>query len=201
MIGILDYGLGNVKAFAHIYASLSIDYLIIDTPLKLNEISHLIIPGVGSFDWAINLLESSGFRSPLDDIILNNSVPVLGVCIGMQIMSNTSEEGNSQGLGWIPGSVISMRNSVTKDLILPHMGWNTLESTSHPLFDGIEHPSFYFLHSYQYQPDNPLHSIATVSYASNFCAAIALNNIFGVQFHPEKSHLNGVKLLKNFASY
>ena len=201
MIGILDYGLGNVKAFANIYSSLNIDFLIVDSPSLLYDASHLIIPGVGSFDWAMNLLHNSGFKSSLDDIALNSSIPVLGVCVGMQVMADKSEEGSSSGLNWIPGSVLSIRDSVSHDVILPHMGWNTLESTSHPLFDGIDVPSFYFLHSYHYVPHNEINSIASVSYHSRFCAAIARDNIYGVQFHPEKSHFNGIQLLKNFASF
>ena len=200
MIGIIDYGLGNVKAFANIYSSLSINYIVAKTPDDLSSVTHLIVPGVGSFDWAMSLLISSGFRSILDELVIQKHLPVLGVCVGMQIMASCSDEGSSPGLSWIPGSVQSIRTSDNQDLVVPHMGWNTLDYQSHLLFSGIHDPSFYFLHSYHFVPDLQSHSIATFSYIRSCCAAIANDNVFGVQFHPEKSHFNGVQLLQNFAS-
>ena len=136
----------------------------------------------------------------MDDLVIHKKIPVLGVCVGMQIMASSSEEGVSPGLGWIPGSVRSMRTLDNQNIVLPHMGWNSLDIYSHQLFTGIDDPSFYFLHSYHFVPDLLIHSVASVSYDNTFCAAIANGNIFGVQFHPEKSHFSGVNLLRNFAA-
>lgn len=200
MIGILDYGLGNVRAFAHIYSDLHIDYIVAKTPEDLSSVTHLILPGVGSFDWAMSLLSSSGFSSVLNTLVNQQKIPVLGICVGMQIMASCSDEGISPGLKWIPGSVKSIRTASDHDLILPHMGWNTIDYVSHPLFSGISDPSFYFLHSYHFIPDLVEHSLALFSYNGSFCAAVAKDNCFGVQFHPEKSHFSGIELLKNFSS-
>ena len=147
MIGVVDYGLGNVRAFANIFSSLKLDFQIVTQPSDLLSATHILLPGVGSFDWAISRLNASGFRAILDDLVIHKKIPVLGVCVGMQIMASSSEEGVSPGLGWIPGSVRSMRTLDNQNIVLPHMGWNSLDIFSHQLFSGIDDPSFYFLHS------------------------------------------------------
>jgi glutamine amidotransferase len=168
----------------------------------LLKASHLVLPGVGAFDWAMKRLEASGMRPALDDLVLNRQVPVLGICVGMQMMANRSEEGQLAGLGWIQGEVkrFDSRLFSTK-ASLPHMGWNDIYTKDHPLFAGVSDPRFYFLHSYFFVPESPGHALAEAEYGQRFSAAIGNQHVLGVQFHPEKSHHWGVQLLKNFAQF
>jgi imidazole glycerol-phosphate synthase subunit HisH len=200
MITIIDYGLGNIQAFANIYKQFDIPYRIARNADELLNTSHLILPGVGAFDWAMQRLEASGMRLGLDNLVLNDHVPVLGICVGMQIMANSSEEGRLAGLGWIQGEVkrFDSRLFSTKTK-LPHMGWNDVRFKDHPLFTGISNSRFYFLHSYFFSPESPDHILAETEYGKLFPASVGNKNIFGVQFHPEKSHHWGEDLLKNFA--
>ncbi|MDB4659648.1 imidazole glycerol phosphate synthase subunit HisH [Synechococcus sp. AH-551-C10] len=202
MIGIVDYGLGNVHAFANIYKRLNIPATLVSNAESLAQIDHIILPGVGSFDWAMQRLERNGLRQMLDQQVLEKKVPVLGVCIGMQIMARTSEEGSEPGLGWIDAEV--RRFSFTPDnqqLILPHMGWNDVESvqSSGLLYGLTTNSQFYFLHSYYFSPDKEADVIATAYYGDTFACSVQAGNCYGVQFHPEKSHGWGIQLLKNFA--
>ena len=202
MIAIIDYGLGNIQAFVNVYSRLGIPIKVAQTPDELKVATKLILPGVGAFDHAIELLENSGMRSALDHLVLDRKVPILGVCVGMQILANTSDEGTLDGLGWIPGHVKAFNLVPESDqLPLPHMGWNDVRVTAgHHLFKGIEEwPRFYFLHSYFFESLNRECVIATASYGIDCCCAVRSNNVYGVQFHPEKSHHFGTDLLKNFA--
>lgn len=200
MITIIDYGLGNIQAFANIYKQFDIPYRIAKNADELLNASHLILPGVGAFDWAMQRLEASGMKLALDDLVLHDHVPVLGICVGMQMMANFSEEGELAGLGWIQGEVkrFDSRLFSTKTM-LPHMGWNDVKCKEHRLFAGISNPRFYFLHSYYFSPQSSDQIFAQAHYGRHFAAFVGYNNIFGVQFHPEKSHHCGLQLLKNFA--
>ena len=200
MISIVDYGLGNVQAFATVYKNLGIDYSICSDPDSLLKGSHIILPGVGAFDWALSRLDKSGMRSTLDYLVLDKKVPVLGVCVGMQMMANSSDEGELPGLGWINGSVKQLVSpSSLSNLPLPHMGWNDISAIDHPLFDGLPDSRFYFLHSYMFVPYSIDNTIAHVDYGLSFAAAVGHEHVLGVQFHPEKSHNWGVRLLYNFS--
>ena len=200
MITLVDYGLGNIKAFANIYKRLGIAFRVAKDAEGLRTASRLILPGVGAFDWAIKRLEASGMRQMLDDLVLNQEIPVLGVCVGMQMMANRSEEGELVGLGWIQGEVkrLDIRLLSTKTR-LPHMGWNDVQAKPHDLFKKITDPHFYFLHSYYFSPVVQEQVLATTDYGQQFAAAICYKHIIGVQFHPEKSHHSGIQLLQNFA--
>ena len=200
MITLVDYGLGNIQAFANIYKRLGIEYAIAKDAGSLLEASHLVLPGVGAFDWAMERLEASGMRPVMDDLVLNRQVPVLGICVGMQMMANRSEEGQLAGLGWIEGEVkrFDSRLFSTKTS-LPHMGWNDIHPKEHPLFAGISSPRFYFLHSYFFAPESSSQILAEAEYGQCFAAAVGRRHVLGVQFHPEKSHQWGIQLLKNFA--
>lgn len=199
---LVDYGLGNIQAFASIYKYLGIPYRVAKNASELSHSSHLILPGVGAFDWAIERLERSGMRQSLDDLVINHNVPVLGVCVGMQMMANRSDEGQLPGLGWIPGEVKRLDSSLLSTrTALPHMGWNDVLSVDHPLFTGISNPRYYFLHSYFFSPHFQDHEIAQAEYGHRFAAAVGRDHVLGVQFHPEKSHQFGVHLLKNFAKF
>jgi imidazole glycerol-phosphate synthase subunit HisH len=202
MIGIVDYGLGNTQAFVNIYEQLNIPVFLAKTKNDLSKATHIILPGVGSFDWAMDRLNGSGMRSELDNLVLNSNLPVLGICIGMQIMSLKSSEGKSHGLGWINAEVKKLDNSKSNNKIrLPHMGWNTINIIDNiDIFHGLETEArFYFLHSYFVEPVNLSDILATSEYGCNFTSAIRNKKKFGVQFHPEKSHTWGTQVLKNFS--
>jgi glutamine amidotransferase len=201
MIAIAAYGVGNVRALANIYQRHGVEARVATEPAALDEATHIILPGVGSFDWAMSKLDSSGLKPSLDDAVLNRRVPVLGICVGMQMLLARSDEGKLPGLGWIPGEVRRMPDEhAGSHLPLPHMGWNDVDVASDPLFAELgDAPSFYFLHSYYVAPADDRFSIATATYGAPFAAAVRRENVAGVQFHPEKSHHWGEKVLLNFA--
>ena len=202
MIAIIDYGLGNVKAFLNVYKRLNIVASVARTSSELNSASKLILPGVGSFDCAMELLRQSGMRDALDELVLGQSIPVLGVCVGMQILASSSEEGQLDGLGWIDGQVRKFDVAAFRQPApLPHMGWNDVWPVANSgIFGGLENDArFYFLHSYFFQCKQNEHVIAQADYGAAFTCAVKMKNIYGVQFHPEKSHDYGARLLKNFA--
>lgn len=200
MIAILNYGLGNIKAFLNIYEKLKIDTIVAENPKELAKADKIILPGVGSFDNAMNLLNKSGMRDELDNQVLRFKKPILGVCVGMQIMGKRSEEGSMDGLNWIDGNVVKFSQVKNFKLILPHMGWNSIRVTKKSsLFENISDDYFYFLHSYYFQCNQKQNILSESTYDDCFSSGILKNNIHGVQFHPEKSHNNGLTLLKNFA--
>jgi glutamine amidotransferase len=202
VIGIVNYGSGNIQAIANIYNRSNIPFQIIEDPNLLKKADKLILPGVGSFDATMQQLNNSGLKSALDEEVLVNNKPVLGVCVGMQILSEGSEEGVLPGLGWIKGKVKKFDISKIKEKpYLPHMGWNTVISKiSHDLFNGIdEELGFYFVHSFYFETLRQEDVLGTTFYGGTFSSAVFHNQIFGMQFHPEKSHFNGIQLLSNFA--
>lgn len=200
MIKIVDYGLGNLLAFQNIYKQLNIPFGLAKNTDDLKKAKGLILPGVGSFDTAINMLNESGMRPRLDELVQINKLPILGICIGMQILAEKSEEGNLSGLGWIPGKVKKFKKSKNFNFPLPHMGWNNVKSKNNKLFSKLDkNNKFYFLHSFYFECTDQEDIAATSNYGNDFSCAVNSENIFGVQFHPEKSHQSGVLLLKNFA--
>jgi glutamine amidotransferase len=202
VIGIVDYGLGNVQAIANIYSRLGIPATAVSDPSSVEAARALILPGVGSFDWAMRLLEASGMRAALELVVQEKQRPVLGICVGFQMMARSSEEGGLDGLGWLHGHVRRFEGArVPQKMQLPHMGWNdAIGLKQSALLDGLEKPlRFYFLHSYYFVPDCPDDVLLSTDYYGSFCSAAVCGNIMGVQFHPEKSHHWGVGLLRNFA--
>lgn len=199
-VSLVNYGLGNIHAFANIYRRLNIDVDIIDDANGLASAERLILPGVGAFDWAMNRLNRSGIREALDEAVLGRGIPVLGVCVGMQMMARTSDEGELPGLGWIDAKVARFDLPEAHRYPLPHMGWNDIHPRSIKcLFRESESPRFYFLHSYYFVPEHDQDVLATADYGGQFTAAVRRANIIGTQFHPEKSHQWGINLLRNFA--
>ncbi len=202
MIRIVDYGVGNIQAFMTMFKRLGLPAERAHTPADLADATRLILPGVGAFDHAMQLLNQSGMREPLEAMVLGQQVPVLGVCVGMQMLASGSDEGVLPGLNWIPGCVRAFANTPEAEhLPMPHMGWNDLQvKPGAKLFTGFEsQPCFYFLHSYYMTLSKPDQVIAFTDYNGAFASAVQSGNIFGVQFHPEKSHQWGIQLLKNFA--
>lgn len=201
MIVLVDYGLGNIQAFANIYRRLGVTVLTAKTAGQLEQATKIILPGVGAFDWAMSKLNSSGMREKLDEAVLERRIDVLGVCVGMQIMARRSEEGNLPGLGWIAADVIRFdTRAFDRPTQLPHMGWNDVEpSATDTLFRNLPLPRYYFLHSYYMVADDPGEVLATTTYGVPFTSAVRAQNVYGTQFHPEKSHHWGIQLLRNFA--
>jgi glutamine amidotransferase len=201
MIRIVDYGLGNVQAFLNMYKRIGIEASAARDADDLSDADKLVLPGVGAFDHAIKLLDASGMRSKLEDLVQGQRVPVLGVCVGMQMLADASDEGEMPGLGWIQGQVRHFKNLNSHDLQIPHMGWNDVQPRggSH-LFRKLESDArFYFLHSFYFVCTREQDEAARASYGAEFCCAVQRENIYGVQFHPEKSHHFGAQLLRNFA--
>lgn len=197
MIAIVDYGLGNIRAFGNIYNRLNIPFVYASTVESLKGASGIILPGVGSFDYAMQKLNESGLRETLDDLVLNKRVPIIGICVGMQMMALRSDEGNAEGLAWLKTTVRKFEKK--ENFPLPHMGWNQLSLLDNPIFKGLEEkPEFYFLHSYHFDSDYE-HVIASAEYSNLIGCVVNKGNIFGIQCHPEKSHKAGITILKNFA--
>ena len=202
MIGIIDYGLGNIKAFCNVYKTLNIPFVTAKQPDQLSNIDKIILPGVGSFDYAMQRLNDSGMRDKLDELVLVKKIPVIGICVGMQMLTHSSDEGTLSGLGWIDARVKKFDFSLfPHNVQVPHMGWNDITPVrSSKLFLDLETDArFYFLHSFYVHCLNDMDTLAVSRYGIEFSCVINHGNIFGIQFHPEKSHQWGVRLLKNFA--
>ena len=203
MIALVDYGLGNIQAFANIYRHLSIEAAPARTANDLRIASAIILPGVGAFDWAMTRLQESGLREALDEEVLGAKKPILGICVGMQMMARSSEEGRLPGLGWVDATVAKFDTRLLASKThLPHMGWNDVRPVrKDTLFSGLDAPRYYFLHSYFMKTDREENVLATSNYGVTFTSAVQAGNVYGTQFHPEKSHQWGVSLLKNFAEF
>lgn len=203
MITIIDYGLGNVLAFVNVYKRENIPVKVARTAADLVGASRLILPGVGSFDHAMVQLTQSGMRAPLESMVVQDKVPVMGICVGMQMLADGSDEGTETGLGWVPGRVRKFEPSqLPVGTLLPHMGWNDVRPIcAGGLFSELEQDArFYFLHSYYFECTDPVNALARTDYGPEFSCAVRKDNVYGVQFHPEKSHHFGARLLSNFAN-
>ena len=203
MIAIINYGSGNIQAIANIYHKLNVPYFITNKVEELKKATKLILPGVGAFDEVMQSLNESGLRDTLDEMVLVQKIPVIGVCVGMQILAKSSEEGILPGLGWIDGTIkkISVANLRHKPH-LPHMGWNVAKpKKENPLLHDLDiEKGFYFLHSYCFHCNNPDDVLTTTDYGEEIISAVNHGNTFGTQFHPEKSHNNGIQIFQNFAN-
>jgi len=203
LITIIDYEMGNIGSIANMFKYLGIDSSIESDPDKIKNASKIVLPGVGSFDTAIKKIEEKNLLEVLNEKALKEQVPILGICLGMQLLTKSSQEGVLDGLGWIPAKTISFKNRVESSLKVPHMGWNIVkqiqDSELTEGFETFEESKFYFVHSYFVQVEEEKNSLLKTVYGVEFDSAIVKDNIFGVQFHPEKSHKFGMKLFENFA--
>ena len=200
MICIIDYGLGNLGSIQNMIDYIDVDSQITSDPKLITHSNKFILPGVGAFDTAIKMINSKeGLYESLYEQIIVKKKPILGVCLGMQLFMNKSDEGKEKGFGWINGEVKKFPK--IKSLKVPHMGWNKVcfERKSKLTKDLKNDSRFYFVHSYFVKPKDKKVSILSTIYPSKFSSAIEKDNIFGVQFHPEKSHKFGMKIFKNFA--
>lgn len=197
MLTIIDYGVGNISAIQNVYKQLNIPTNLAKQPNDLLSATKLILPGVGAFDSVMKKLKQSAMLELLNEVVLNKKIPVLGICVGMQILASGSEEGELAGLGWIKGTVKKFPNQ----LRLPHMGWNSFSQfKNNNLFKSLDMDlQFYFLHSYYFACESAADILAHTKYDFEFASVVNNANIYGVQFHPEKSHRYGTTLLKNFA--
>lgn len=203
MIVIIDYGMGNLGTVATKIKKMDSSVVISSNPEEISRADKIILPGVGSFKAGMENLQKRQLIGILNKKVLDEKTPVLGICLGMQLLTKKSEEGFVDGLGWIDAETIRFRfDEQQKNLKIPHMGWNTIHvSHDHPLLEGLDQPArFYFVHSYHAKCNNPENIVSLTEYGYPFPSMICRENITGVQFHPERSHKFGMKLLSNFVS-
>jgi imidazole glycerol-phosphate synthase subunit HisH len=197
-IGIINYRSCNCASIQNMIHRLGHEATIADSSDELDGVGGLILPGVGSFDTGMRNLEKLGFIPHLEDLVLGKELPILGICLGMQLMAESSEEGEKEGLKWIKGRLQRFRFEGPPRPI-PHMGWNEVQPTrTTKLFPSPEKRRFYFVHSYHMVLDDPAHAMTSTLYGYNFVSSVNVENIFGVQFHPEKSHRFGMMMLSKF---
>jgi len=201
MIGIVNYGMGNIQSVVNALDHLGHQNIVLNSPAQLEQAQRIIIPGVGSFPQAMKCLTERGFVEGLELHVRGKGKPVLGICLGMQVLAQTGMEfGERPGLGWIPGRVIEIPRT-PPSLRLPHVGWNDLQLREGcPLWEGLgSDTSCYFLHSFYLEAAESEDVVATAEYGTTLCAAVQRDNIFGIQPHPEKSQDVGLRILGNFA--
>jgi len=203
MVTIINYGMGNIGSIANMIERIGYKSIIASDVSQIESADKIILPGVGNFDKAMYNINQSGLRDVIKKMASENKIPILGICLGMQIMCKKSEEGCEAGLGLIDAEVKRFSFSQKDKLKIPHMGWNTVKAyKNEPLFAAIQkEPRFYFVHSYHVVCHNSADILTTTEYGYEFHSSFSNNNILGVQFHPEKSHKFGMQLLKNFIEY
>ena len=202
MLAIVDYGMGNLNSVKKKIDRLKASSIITSNPKEIINAEKIILVGVGHFAKAMKNIQELGLLEALNEVAIIKKKPVLGICLGMQLMANDSEEGNTEGLGWLNANVRKMKVNDTLKFKIPHMGWNKIiKSKESALMKGIpKSTEFYFVHSYYFQSNETSDILNETEYSFKFTSAIEKDNIFGVQYHPEKSHDIGEVLLNNFIS-
>jgi len=204
MIAIIDYGMGNAGSIQNMLLRLGQRSVITHDHALLREADRLILPGVGAFDQAMHNIDERGLRDVLQERVVDDRVPILGICLGMQLFTQRSEEGGpANGLGWFEAETRRFVFPEDRPFRLPHMGWNTLNvAHPHPVLDGMDEAArFYFVHTYHVVCERPEDELARARYGHPFTAMIAKDNIVGAQFHPEKSHRFGLALMNRFVAF
>lgn len=198
MIRIIDYGMGNSASIRNMIHKVGGRAEITRDPKQIASADKLILPGVGHFKKAMGYIKEYDLQHPLNDAVHNRKIPVLGICLGMQLLTSHSEEGDVEGLNFVPGKTIKFQFE-SNDLKVPHMGWNHVHINQvHPCFEGLEDSRFYFVHKYFVRTDSEQHVLTTTNYGHDFHSSIVNENVIGVQYHPEKSHKFGMQFFKNF---
>ena len=199
---IVDCGIGNLGSVVNMLKKIGVKAAVSSDPSVIAAADKLLLPGVGAFDAGMDALNKSGLIPLLNRKVLTEKTPILGICLGMQLLTRKSEEGALPGLGWVKGETVRFDFPGRADLKVPHMGWNRVSvKQESPLFLQMpEDPRFYFVHSYHVVCEDPTDVAATTPYGLDFTSAVSKGNIHGVQFHPEKSHKFGMKLLENFVT-
>jgi glutamine amidotransferase len=200
MIAIIDYNLGNTGSIVNMLKRIGYKAIVTADPEVIRNAEKLILPGVGHFGEAMENLHNSGLLPVLEEKVIQQDTPILGICLGMQLMGTFSEEGDCKGLGWIDAEIRRFDNTIDPTIKIPHMGWNEVHSSNnHPLMNGLKsNARFYFVHSYHAVCSKSENVLFESVHGYRFTAAFMKNNIYGVQFHPEKSHRFGMTLLTNF---
>ena len=199
MIAVIDYGSGNIAAIGNLLRKNRIEFQVTVDPRLIEKADKLILPGVGSFDATMRLLHDTGMFDVLNEQVIEKKKNILGICVGMQIMAEKSDEGQLEGFGWIPGIVKKIPINNDSKPSLPHMGWNSITHDNDAIFKKIDSSlGFYFLHSYYFDVKDKSHAIASTNYYKDLTCTVKNKNIIGTQFHPEKSHSNGAQIFKNF---
>lgn len=200
MIGIINYGLGNLTSIKNMCKRIGVEAEITDDPATIGKADKLILPGVGHFKKGMENLNGSGMKALLDRLVKEQRRPILGICLGAQLMTGHSEEGDVDGLGWVDAVTVRFDEAAMKGLKVPNMGWREIDITGdNPLWADLPpEPRFYFVHSYHFRFSQPSEVTATALYGYDYACAFRKDNIFGTQFHPEKSHKFGMRVLENF---
>ena len=197
---IIDYGMGNLLSVQRAFEKCGSDAVIIDNPLELREAEYIVLPGVGAFPDAMENLKKNGWTEELERAVIEKETPLLGICLGMQLLADKSYEVREcQGLGYIPGEIVRFVPETGNERIT-HFGWNDIiKKQEQPILDGIEDgTNFYFVHSYHFNAKRPENVVTVTPYCGEFVSVVIRDNIVGTQFHPEKSQKAGFKLIKNF---
>ncbi len=204
MIVVVDYGVGNLGSIVNMFKKAGVKAISSSDPLVIGRAEKLILPGIGAFDAGMQKLNERGLAPLLTELAMERKIPVLGLCLGLQLMTKGSEEGQLAGLGWFDAETVRYKFGADQaHLKVPHMGWNTIEiRRAHPLLTELEVDSrFYFVHSFYVHCHDSESVLAETDYGGYFHSVLGKGNIMGAQFHPEKSHRYGMRLLKNFAEY
>lgn len=203
MIAIVDYKMGNIGSILNMFKKIGVEATITADREIISNANGLVLPGVGAFDGGMNNLKNLKLLDVLQEAVLEKKKPVLGICLGMQLLFDSSEEGRAKGLGWISGECLKFPNILHNEVLkVPHIGWNYIDKKeNHPLLEGADADTrFYFVHSYYVKSAEPDAVLAASEYGLKFDSIVAKDNVMGVQFHPEKSHRYGMELLKNFSN-
>jgi len=201
MIAIIDYGVGNLASIKNMIKKAGFESVLAADKDSVEKADRIILPGIGAFDHCMKKFNDSGLRPLVTKKVKEQKVPLLGICVGLQMLMESSEEGTEPGLGWVAGRTVKFKKENLGYLKIPHMGWTDVRiARKTSLTEGLgDQPRFYFVHSYYVQPDDKSDEMLTAYYGYEFTAAINRENIYGAQFHPEKSHKFGMKLLENFS--